>query len=147
MEEILDGLKNYILATGEYYTELASEVVPMAAPADVILGQVDLTKQRSKILVSLIPDSQTPTDNYIEGTSVDNEITVTFICRGYKIDVLERQMMRYAEGFKNAAFADNSLGGICDDVSITNIVYYLDVGIIDNQATAVELTISVKKSI
>lgn len=149
MEEILNGLKAYILETAEYYTEQADETTPMYALSenDIIIGQVDLTKQKSKILCSLIPDTQEPEDAYIEGTSATNNITVTFICRGAKIDVLIRQMMRYAEAFKNSCFADNSCGGICDDITIESVKYYLDAGIIDNQATAVEITIGINKSI
>lgn len=149
MEEILNGIKAYIIATASFYTEQADETTPMSAltESDIIIGQVDLTKQKSKILCSLIPDTQEPEDAYIEGTSAQNNITVTFICRGAKIDVLIRQMMRYAEAFKNASFEDNSMGGICGDITIESIKYYLDAGIIDNQATAVEITISIEKSI
>ena len=147
MEQLLDGLKAYILATADFYTNEASEGVPMTAPTDIVIGQVDLLKQRSKVLVSLLPDTQTPTDEYVEGTSADNSITVTFICRGQKPDVLARQMMRYAEAFKNSCFADNSLGGICDDNSIEQVTYYLDIGVIDNQATAAEITIILNKSV
>lgn len=149
MEETLNGIKAYIIATASFYTEQADETTPMSAltESDIIIGQVDLTKQKSKILCSLIPDTQEPEDAYIEGTSAQNNITVTFICRGAKIDVLIRQMMRYAEAFKNASFADNSMGGICGDITIESIKYYLDAGIIDNQATAVEITIQVNKPI
>lgn len=149
MEEILNGIKAYIIATASFYTEQADEQTPMNAltESDIIIGQVDLTKQKSKILCSLIPDTQEPEDAYIEGTSANNNITVTFICRGAKIDVLIRQMMRYAEAFKNASFEDNSMGGICGDITIESIKYYLDAGIIDNQATAVEITIQVNKPI
>lgn len=149
MEETLNGIKAYIIATASFYTEQADETTPMSAltESDIIIGQVDLTKQKSKILCSLIPDTQEPEDAYIEGTSAQNNITVTFICRGAKIDVLIRQMMRYAEAFKNASFEDNSMGGICGDITIESIKYYLDAGIIDNQATAVEITIQVNKPI
>lgn len=149
MEEILNGIKAYIIATASFYTEQADETTPMSALTenDIIIGQVDLTKQKSKILCSLIPDTQEPEDAYIEGTSAQNNITVTFICRGAKIDVLIRQMMRYAEAFKNASFEDNSMGGICDDITIESVKYYLDAGIIDNQATACEITITVNKSV
>ena len=149
MEEILNGLKAYILETAEYYTEQADETTPMTAPAekDIVIGQIDLTKQKAAVLCSLIPDDQTPENAYIEGTSATHNITVSFICRGAKIDVLIRQMMRYAEAFKNSCFADNSCGGICDDITIESVKYYLDAGIIDNQATACEITISVEKSV
>lgn len=147
MEQILDGLKAYILENDKSFEALATKDVPLDAPKDVTIGQVDIIKQKSKVLVSLLPETQTPQEGYVEGSSADNAITVTFICRGYKIDILTRQMMRYAEAFKNICFNDNSLGGVCDDVEIQNVQYYLDAGIMDNQATAVEITILVNKSV
>ena len=147
MEQILDGLKKYILENPDFFTDLADEETPMNAPQDVIIGQVDLLKNKAKVLVSLIPENQTPTNDYIEGTSAQNQIVATFICRGYKQETLMRQMMRYAEGFKNLCFSDNSLNGCCDDNTIQSIEYYLDAGVIDNQATACEITIQINKSI
>ena len=147
MEQILDGLKDFILHNPNFFTDLADESTPMNAPADVFIGYVDLLKNKSKVLVSLIPENQTPEDEYIEGSSAQYQIMATFICRGYKSETLMRQMMRYAEGFKNLCFSDNSLNGCCDDYATTNIEYYLDAGIIDNQATAAEITIQVNKSV
>lgn len=146
MEELLIALKSFIIAHGEYFTELASEDVPMYAftEGNVILHPVDLNRYEQDQICVLLPDLQddddeTSTNAYLRTQS---QFTVAFINRGYDAETLIKQSCRYLKGFMRMMMDNPTLGGLIEDYSFGQRTFYPDAGAVENQLSAVEITLT-----
>lgn len=147
MEEIFNHIKNFILSTvNGYISELEDEETPMNAISkkNIAFGSVDLSRYDSKIVCSIIPDSQEENEEEIGSYKITSDFTVTFLCKGYPLDVLVRQMCRYGAAFRRAVLDDVSLGQTVEKSEIGRREFFTDAGTVEKQVTAVEIGLTVE---
>jgi len=147
MEEIFNSIKQFILGTvNDYITKLADENTPMNAISEknIVFGSVDLSRYNSKIICSVIPESQEENEEEIGCYKITSDFTVSFLCRGYPQDVLVRQMCRYGAAFRRAVLDDVSLGQTVEQSEIGHRDFFTDAGTVEKQMTAVEIGLTVE---
>lgn len=147
MEEIFNNIKQFILNTvNGYITALADETTPMNAilGKNIVFGSVDLSRYDSKIICSVIPESQEENEEEIGSYKITSDFTVSFLCRGYQQDVLVRQMCRYGAAFRRAVLDDVSLGQTVEQSEIGRRDFFTDAGTVEKQMTAVEIGLTVE---
>lgn len=147
MEEIFNNIKQFILNTvNGYITALADETTPMNAilGKNIVFGSVDLSRYDSKIICSVIPESQEENEEEIGSYKITSDFTVSFLCRGYQQDVLVRQMCRYGAAFRRAVLDDVSLGQTVEQSTIGRRDFFTDAGTVEKQMTAVEIGLTVE---
>lgn len=146
MEEIFRNIKDFILNTvNGYITELADEETPMneITEKNIVFGSVDLSRYNSKIVCSILPDSQEEDEEEIGSYKITSSFTVTFLCKGYPLEVLVRQMCRYGVAFRRAVLDDVSLGQTVEQAEINRREFFTDAGTVEKQVTAVEIGLAV----
>ena len=147
MEEIFSNIKQFILNTvNGYITALADETTPMNAilEKNIVFGSVDLSRYDSKIICSVLPESQEENEEEIGSYKITSDFTVSFLCRGYQQDVLVRQMCRYGAAFRRAVLDDVSLGQTVEQSEIGRRDFFTDAGTVEKQMTAVEIGLTVE---
>jgi hypothetical protein len=147
MEEIFNHIKNFILSTvNGYISEMADEETPMNTVDEqfIVFGSVDLSRYDSKVVCSILPDSQEENEEEIGSYKITSGFTVTFLCKGYPQDVLVRQICRYGAAFRRAVLDDVSLGQTVERSEIGSREFFTDAGTVEKQVTAVEIGLTVE---
>ena len=151
MEQIAEAIKTFILE--DVNAELAgleSEGVtlPEIAERNIVFGTVDLSRYESAVIVSILPESQEPDEEYINGFSDRSEFTVTFLFQKDKYQTLVKRMFRYAKAFRIAQAKNPELSNVAGTVElgveeseITQIRFYPDTGAVAQQMTAFEISL------
>lgn len=144
MEEIAEAIKTFILE--DVNAELAgleSEGVtlPQIAESNIVLGTVDLSRYESKVIVSILPETQEPDEEYINGFSDRSEFTVTFLFQKEKYPLMVKRMFRYAKAFRKAQAKNSDFDNSVEDSEITQIQFYPDTGAVPQQMTACEISL------
>lgn len=145
MEQIAEAIKSFIL--DDVNTELAgltSEGVtlPPIAEKNIIFGTVDLSRYESSVVVSILPESQEPDEEFINGFSDRSEFTVTFLFQKDKYPLLVKRMFRYAKAFRKAQAKKPDFNDSVEESEITQIQFYPDTGAVAQQMTAFEISLS-----
>ena len=146
MDSIFNDIKSFIVSSvNDYIEEESTQEIPLdnVTAGNVILGQVDLQKYKSNIVVAVVPESQNDEENEIGYYEQQSHFVVSFICRGATSEKLAKKMCAYARAFKRAIHIDSSLGDTVDDTQIGDANFFLDAGSIDGQLAAVEIDITV----
>lgn len=144
MEEIAETLKAFIL--DDVNAELAgleSEGVtlPQIAEKNIVFGTVDLSRYEVPVVVSILPESQEPDEEYINGFSDRSEFTITFIFQKAAYSLLVSRMFRYAKAFRKAQAKNGELDDSVEASDITQIKFYPDTGAVAQQMTAFEISL------
>lgn len=142
MEKIFNDIKDFILTTvNPYISEMADSETPMNEinEKNIVFGSVDLSRYNAKVICSIIPDSQEENEEEIGSYKITSDFTVTFLCKGYPLETLVRQMCRYGAAFRRAVLDDVSLGGKVERSEIGRREFFTDAGTVEKQVTAVEI--------
>lgn len=145
MEQIAEAIKNFIL--DDVNNELAGLVsegvtLPPIAEKNIIFGTVDLSRYESSVVVSILPESQEPDEEFINGFSDRSEFTVTFLFQKDKYPLLVKRMFRYAKAFRKAQAKNPDFDDSVEESEITQIQFYPDTGAVAQQMTAFEISLS-----
>lgn len=144
MEEIAETIKSFILEdVNAELSGLESEGVtlPQIAESNIVLGTVDLSRYESKVIVSILPETQEPDEEYINGFSDRSEFTVTFLFQKEKYPLMVKRMFRYAKAFRKAQAKNSDFDNSVEDSEITQIQFYPDTGAVPQQMTACEISL------
>ncbi len=144
MEEIAEAIKSFILEdVNAELSGLESEGVtlPQIAESNIVLGTVDLSRYESKVIVSILPETQEPDEEYINGFSDRSEFTVTFLFQKEKYPLMVKRMFRYAKAFRKAQAKNSDFNNSVEDSEITQIQFYPDTGAVPQQMTACEISL------
>lgn len=144
MEEIAEAIKSFILEdVNAELSGLESEGVtlPQIAESNIVLGTVDLSRYESKVIVSILPETQEPGEEYINGFSDRSEFTVTFLFQKEKYPLMVKRMFRYAKAFRKAQAKNSDFDNSVEDSEITQIQFYPDTGAVPQQMTACEISL------
>lgn len=145
MEEIAEAIKNFILEdVNAELAGLAEEGVtlPEVAEKNIVFGTVDLSRYESAVVVSILPETQEPDEEFINGFSDRSEFTVTFLFQKEKYPLLVKRMCRYAKAFRKAQAKNPEFDDSVEDSEITQIKFYPDTGAVAQQMTAFEISLS-----
>ena len=144
MEQIAEAIKTFILE--DVNAELAgleSEGVtlPEIAERNIVFGTVDLSRYESVVIVSILPETQQPDEEFINGFSDRSEFTVTFLFQKDKYPLLVKRMLRYAKAFRLAQAKNPDFDDSVEESEITQIQFYPDTGAVPQQMTAFEISL------
>ena len=144
MEQIAEAIKTFILE--DVNAELAgleSEGVtlPEIAEKNIVFGTVDLSRYESAVVVSILPETQQPDEEFINGFSDRSEFTVTFLFQKDKYPLLVKRMFRYAKAFRLAQAKNPDFEDRIEESEITQIQFYPDTGAVAQQMTAFEISL------
>lgn len=144
MEQIAEAIKTFILE--DVNAELAgleSEGVtlPEIAEKNIVFGTVDLSRYESAVVVSILPETQQPDEEFINGFSDRSEFTVTFLFQKDKYPLLVKRMFRYAKAFRLAQAKNPDFDDSVEESEITQIQFYPDTGAVAQQITAFEISL------
>ena len=144
MEQIAEAIKTFILE--DVNAELAgleSEGVtlPEIAEKNIVFGTVDLSRYESAVVVSILPETQQPDEEFINGFSDRSEFTVTFLFQKDKYPLLVKRMFRYAKAFRLAQAKNPDFDDSVEESEITQIQFYPDTGAVAQQMTAFEISL------
>ncbi len=136
MEEVFDALKCFIENNlPAKAAELADAETPMPAISRIVFGVVDASRVDGKITCVIVPEEEEEEEaSQTKGRKVST-VTVSFICKGNKYDVLLRQMCRYAKAFEETVRSDWNLDGAVNNTVVTHTDFFPDAG-----ATAATMT-------
>jgi|GEM_PF-1569650 len=150
MEQIAEAIKKFILEdVNAELTGLESDgiTLPPVAEKNIVFGTVDLSRYEAAIIVSILPETQEPDEEFINGFSDRSEFTVTFFFQKEKYSLLVKRMFRYAKAFRTAQAKNPELSSTSDDPEsgveeseITQIKFYPDTGAVAQQMTAFEIS-------
>lgn len=144
MEQIAEAIKDFILEdVNAELTGLESEGVtlPQIAEKNIVFGTVDLSRYESQVVVSILPETQEPDEEFINGFSDRSEFTITFIFQKTAYPLLVKRMFRYAKAFRKAQAQNPDFDNSVEESEITQIQFYPDTGAVAQQMTAFEITI------
>lgn len=144
MEQIAEAIKTFILE--DVNAELAgleSEDVtlPQIAEEKIVFGTVDLSRYESAVVVSILPETQEPDEEFINGFSDRSEFTVTFLFQKDKYPLLIKRMFRYAKAFRKAQAKNPDFDDSVEESEIILIKFYPDTGAVPQQMTAFEISL------
>ena len=145
MEEIAETIKDFILNdVNSELAALASEGVTLPAvdEKNIIFGTVDLSRYEKAVVVSILPEQQTPDEGYINGFSDDSEFVITFLFQKEKYPVLVSRMCRYAKAFRIAQAKNPSMSDEAEESEITLTDFFPDCGPVPQQMTAFEINLT-----
>lgn len=152
MEQTAEAIKKFILE--DVNAELAGlesdgVTLPPVAEKNIVFGTVDLSRYEAAVLVSILPETQQPDEEFINGFSDRSEFTVTFLFQKEKYSLLVKRMFRYARAFRTAQAKNPELsstsGGTesgVEESEITQIKFYPDTGAVAQQMTAFEISLA-----
>ena len=146
MEEIAETIKDFILNdVNSELAALASEGVTLPAvdEKNIIFGTVDLSRYEKAVVVSILPEQQTPDEGYINGFSDASEFVITFLFQKEKYPVLVSRMCRYAKAFRIAQAKNPSMSDEAEESEITLTDFFPDCGPVPQQMTAFEINLTV----
>ena len=152
MEQIAEAIKKFILEdVNAELSGLASEGVtlPQIAEKNIVFGTVDLSRYEAGVIVSILPETQQPDEEFINGFSDRSEFTVTFLFQKEKYSLLVKRMFRYAKAFRTAQAKNPELNNVdgttelgVEESEITQIQFYPDTGAVAQQMTAFEISLA-----
>ena len=147
MEEAFEAVKKFIEEGLPARLEaLASDDVPLPPPAKVAFGVVDLSRVEAKASCAIVPDRTAEDEPTLTRGTLSHTLTVGFICRGARYDVLLRQMVRYAEAFRVAVRSDWTLGGLVEKAELGGTEFFPDAGATNGTCTMAEVELTVQTS-
>ena len=145
IQSIYNAIKTYLINGSAFFQ--AEGVTPLK-DSDFYFGVVDLLKKRGAVVCAIVPDTQNEVDSSeqddLSGYQEDTQFTVAFICRENKQSVLDENVCAYAEAFRKAVLTDCSLDGAITGCGIGERKYYFDVGTVEQQMSAVEITFTTR---
>lgn len=145
MEEIAEAIKSFILEdVNAELAELESEgiTLPQIDGKNIVLGTVDLSRYESAVVVSILPETQEPDEEFINGFSDRSQFTVTFLFQKTAYPILVKRMFRYAKAFRKAQAKNPDFDDSVEESEITQIQFYPDTGAVPQQMTAFEISLN-----
>ena len=128
-----DAIKNFIENNLEGF-----------APGAVVIGSISLSRYEQKNLCVIVPEETEVTERYINGSvETDTTFTVSFFFRGEKYPLLVEKMEVIADTIQRLSMkklaAETGVAG----VQLGKIEYYYDCGTVENQATGLDVKMTI----
>lgn len=145
MENLAQTIKNFILTdVNAELSALASNDVslPAIAAKNIIIGTVDLSRYEAPVVVSILPETQSQEEGFIDGTAWRSDFTVTFLFQKAAYNVLMSRMCRYSAAFKTALAKNPDLDGTAEESELEQVQFFCDTGTVPQQMTASEITLN-----
>lgn len=145
MEQIAEAIKDFILEdVNSELPGLESEGVtlPAITEANIVFGTVNLSSYEAPVVVSILPETQEPDEEFINGFSDRSEFTVTFLFQRTSYPLLVKRMFRYAKAFRKAQAKNPDFNDSVEESEITQIKFYPDTGAVAQQMTAFEISLN-----
>ncbi len=145
MEEIAEAIKTFIMEdVNAELADLESEGVTLPAITErhIVFGTVDLSRYEATVVVSILPETQEPDEEYINGFSDRSQFTVTFLFQKTAYPILVKRMFRYAKAFRKAQAKNPDFDDSVEESEITQIQFYPDTGAVPQQMTAFEISLN-----
>ena len=146
MEQIAELIKTFILTNvNAELPGLASTGVTLPAidTKNVVFGTVDLSRYEAPVLVSILPDTESMGEGYIDGAEIQHDLTITFLFQKATYSVLVKRMMRYVRAFQLALEKNEDFSGQVRSTLVEEIRFYPDTGATPQQMTAFEIQFNV----
>ena len=146
MEQIAETLKTFILEdVNNELPGLESEGVtlPAITSKNIVFGTVDLSRYESPVVVSILPETQSQEEGFIDGTAWRSDFTITFLFQKAAYPLLVKRMCRYSKAFKTALAKNPDFDGNVEESELEQIQFYPDTGAVEHQMTASEITLNV----
>lgn len=128
-----DAIKNFIENNLEGF-----------APGAVVIGSISLSRYEQKNLCVIIPEETEVAERYIDGSVETNTtFTLSFFFRGEKYSLLVEKMEGIADTIQRLSMkklaAETGVAG----VQLGKIEYYYDCGTVENQATGLDVKMTI----
>lgn len=128
-----DAIKNFIENNLEGFV-----------PGAVVIGSISLSRYEQKNLCVIVPEETKVTERYINGSvETDTTFTVSFFFRGEKYSLLVEKMEVIADTIQRLSMkklaAETGVAG----VQLGKIEYYYDCGTVENQATGLDVKMTI----
>ena len=146
MEQIAETLKTFLLEdVNAELPGLESEGVtlPAITAKNIVFGTVDLSRYESPVVVSILPETQSQEEGFIDGTAWRSDFTITFLFQKAVYPLLVKRMCRYSSAFKTALAKNPDFDGNVEESELEQIQFYPDTGAVEHQMTASEITLNV----
>lgn len=146
MEQIAETLKTFLLEdVNAELPGLESEGVtlPTITAKNIVFGTVDLSRYESPVVVSILPETQSQEEGFIDGTAWRSDFTITFLFQKAVYPLLVKRMCRYSNAFKTALAKNPDFDGNVEESELEQIQFYPDTGAVEHQMTASEITLNV----
>lgn len=144
MEEVFNALKRFIEnRLPSKIKEFADGKTPMPQPSKIVFGVVDVSRVDGKVTCVIVPEDEEEQEATQTKGVKRATVTVSFICKGNKYDVLLRQMCRYAKAFEEIIRSDWNLGGEVNDAEIVRTDFFPDAGATAATAAASEIQVRI----
>lgn len=146
MENLAQTIKNFILT--DVNAELAGLAtkdctLPTITEKNIVIGTVDLSRYESPVVVSILPETQSQEEGFIDGTAWRSDFTITFLFQKAAYSVLMSRMCRYSKAFKTAIAKNPDFDGNAEESELEQIEFFCDTGAVAQQMTASEITINI----
>ncbi len=146
MDRIFEALKSFLCSNvNSELEEMEGESlsIPAINAQFVKFGTVDVTKLKSRVIVSILPESQEEEEGDTADYRLSNRFLVTFISSGDEASRLLKRCCRYAEAFRLALLKSPDLDGKVEECGIGKRTFYPDAGTTEGQLSAVEIELTV----
>lgn len=146
MESIAETIKDFILEdVNNELAALSTQDVPLPAITEknIVFGTVDLSRYESPVVVSILPETQSQEEGFIDGAAWRSDFTITFLFQKAAYSLLIKRMCRYSNAFKTALAKNPDFDGEAEETELEQIQFYPDTGAVPQQMTASEITINV----
>lgn len=144
MWELMQQLGAWILSLHDDF-----EVAGLTPPEqkNIVVGMVDLSRYDYSLVISILPDDEEDIEeggeyNFIDGHGIRRDVTITIICRKDKYDELIQKACNYTDLLCEQLRLDSELGGVVSGLEIGQRKYFLDAGAVEQQLTAVEISLT-----
>lgn len=117
--------------------------LPVFTDKNVLFGAIDPFKNPGTVLCSIYPDNQSDGKGTISDAERTSRFTITVISRGAKYETILAQSCRYANSFLKAFEKNYDMSGEVANTDIGERKFYPDCGVAANQATAVEIELTI----
>lgn len=145
MDQIADVIKNFILEdVNNELSALEGEgiTLPQITEANIVFGTVDLSRYEAQVVVSILPETQSQEEGFIDGTAWRSDFTITFLLQNAAYPLLVKRMCRYSCAFKTALAKNPDLDGNVEESELEQIQFFPDTGAVAQQMTAAEISIN-----
>lgn len=111
---------------------------------NVIIGSVDLSRFSQKNLCVIVPETMEVVEQYIDGSfEAKTSFTLSFLFRGEKYTALVEKMETKADEIQKLIMNSLSLESAIISAELEKIEFYYDCGTLENQATGLDIKMTI----
>ena len=113
-------------------------------PDSVLIGSISLSRYEQKNLCVIIPEETEVAERYIDGSVETNTtFTLSFFFRGEKYSLLVEKMEGIADTIQKLSLKKVAAEPDVAGVQLGKIEYYYDCGTVENQATGLDVKMTI----